>query len=321
MAKPNNPISNLLASATGFVKNNKLISVGIAVVALAVLSGVAFGVFGGSSSEPSTSPSPTPPSQTRPDTTEPTATPETDPVVANARKTTNPTSTSTPTPSPTPTPACPSISVADIATSTPGITWSLNGDTTILGCQTLVIPAGYLLLLNGHTLTNNGEVTIAVDGNLIVEIGDVLTNNGTMTNYSDGGGIGFPGLYVYGGALNNYGSINNMVGSDFTVNTAGAVYNYPGGTITNSGFIQLYFSSTTLYNTGSLVNQASGEFLYQLQASVYNYGGGVITNNGTFNPGVGNGNIYSADGAGACGTGLVNGTNSAGVVIDGTSCP
>jgi hypothetical protein len=184
-----------------------------------------------------------------------------------------------------------------------------------------VIPAGHLLLLNGHTLTNNGEVTIAIDGNLLVEIGDVLTNNGTMTNYSDGGGIGYPGVYVAGGILNNYGTFNNLVGSDFTVNEAGVAYNYSTGTITNSGFIQLYFSSTTLYNTGSLVNQLGGEFLYQLQATVYNYGGGVITNNGTFNPGVGNGNIYNADGAGACGTGLVNGTNSAGVVIDGTNCP
>jgi len=184
-----------------------------------------------------------------------------------------------------------------------------------------VIPAGHLLLLNGHTLTNNGEVTIAIDGNLIVEIGDVLTNNGTMTNYSDGGGIGYPGVYVVGGILNNYGSINNMVGSDFTVNEAGVVYNYSSGTITNNAFIQFYVSNTTLYNTGSLINQVGAVFLYQLQASIYNYGGGVLTNNGTFNPGEGTGNIYNADGTGACGTGLVNGTNSAGVVIDGTNCP
>jgi hypothetical protein len=123
MAKPNKPISNLLASATSFVKNNKLISVGIAVVALAVLSGVAFGVFGGSSSAPSPSPSPTPPSQTRPDTTEPTASPDADPVEANARKTTSPTSTTTPTPSPAQVES-PQIVLSDrtVSASTAGLT-------------------------------------------------------------------------------------------------------------------------------------------------------------------------------------------------------
>lgn len=329
MAKPNNPISNLLASVIGFVKNNKLISAGMAVVALAVISGVAFGAF--SSTSPTIAPTPapttTPPSQTKPDTIEPTATPATDPVVTYVRKKTTtptptPTPTSTPTPTPTSTPVCPSITVADIATSDTGTTWLLNANATILACQTLVVPAGELLLANGHTLTNNGVITVAIDGILIVNDSlSVLTNNGSITNYSNGGGVGYPGFYVAGGRLNNYGTFNNMLASNFTVNSAGTVYNYPAGTITNNSFIQFYMTNTTLYNSGSLINQDGAEFLYQIEARIYNYGGGVLTNNGTFNIGNGTGNIYNADGAGVCGTGLINGTNSVGVVVAGATCP
>ena len=132
MAKPNNPISNLLANVIGFAKKNTLISTGMAVVALAVISGVAFGAF--SSSSPTIAPTPapttTPPSQTKPDTTEPTTTPPTDPVVTYVRKKTTtltptPTPAPTPTPTPTPTPVeSPQIVLSDrtVSASTAGLT-------------------------------------------------------------------------------------------------------------------------------------------------------------------------------------------------------
>lgn len=124
MAKPNNPISNLLASVVSFVKNNKLISVGIAVVALAVITGVAFGAFNSSSptATPTPNPTPTPPSRVKPDTTEPTATPDAVPAVTNVRKTTIPTPTPTPTPAPTPVES-PQIVLSDrtVSASTAGL--------------------------------------------------------------------------------------------------------------------------------------------------------------------------------------------------------
>ena len=202
-------------------------------------------------------------------------------------------------------------------------TFRINADGTLnnnIGGTISTNGGAQLRIYASATFINNGATIVAIDGILLL-IGGLLTNNGTITNYSDGGGTGYPGIYVYGGILNNYGSINNMVGSDFTVNTAGTVYNYPSGTITNSSFIQFYMTNTALYNTGSLVNQVGAVFLYQFQARIYNYSGGVLTNNGTFNIGEGTGNIYNADGSGACGTGLINGTNSAGVVVAGATCP
>ena len=177
-------------------------------------------------------------------------------------------------------PVCPSISLDDIATLV-GTTYTLNANTTILACQTIIIPAGYTLdVTSGFTLTNYGRInnqgTISISGTIINYY--ILYNNvGT--------------IFIYGGTItNNGGILNNSSGATFTI--IGDVYN-------NGGLI---------YNDGTV----------DLTDIMYNYNNGTITNNNTFNREASS-NLYNADGSSTCGTGILDGTSPP--TATGTNCP
>jgi hypothetical protein len=181
-------------------------------------------------------------------------------------------------------PVCPSISLADIATLV-GTTYTLNANTTILACQTIIIPAGYELVVpNGFTLTNYGRInnqgTIAINGTIINYY--ILYNNGGSIFCNSAGNI-----------INNNGSIiYNGSGTIFTV--LGAIYN-------NGGVI---------YNIGTFNTNSTGV--------IYNYNNGTISNDNSFNI-TGGANLYNADGSSTCGTGILNGNFPP--TATGTNCP
>ena len=92
-------------------------------------------------------------------------------------------------------PICPSIALADIATygiyGIGNYGWLLNGNTSILACQTLDIPQGEILLPNHYTLTNNGTINLRGVLRNTTEAsgstGDSITvNNGTINIFSNG---------------------------------------------------------------------------------------------------------------------------------------
>jgi len=181
-----------------------------------------------------------------------------------------------------PEPVCPSISLDDIATLV-GTIYTLNANTTILACQTLIIPAGYTLnVTSGFTLTNYGRIDN--QGNISI------SGTGTIINYyilyNNVGTI-----FIYGGTITNNGaSLYNSSGATFTI--IGVVYNN-GGVIYNDG-------------TVSLIDR------------MYNYNNGTITNNNVFVFGVGC-NLYNADGSSTCGTGILDGSSPP--IPTGTNCP
>jgi len=181
-------------------------------------------------------------------------------------------------------PVCPSISLGDIATLVGNI-YILNMNATILACQTLLIPTGYVLVvLNGFTLTNYGRInnqgTIAINGTIINYY--ILYNNGGSIFCNSAGNI-----------INNNGSIiYNGSGTIFTV--LGAIYN-------NGGVI---------YNIGTFNTNSTGV--------IYNYNNGTISNDNSFNI-TGGANLYNADGSSTCGTGILNGNFPP--TATGTNCP
>lgn len=357
MSKPNTPTNGLVSAVVSFVKNNKVISTGMAVVALAVLSGVAFGAF--SSSSPTIAPTPapttTPPSQTKPDTTEPTAEPDTDPVVAYVRKkTTTPTPAPTPAPPPTPAPACPivtSVTLADIATfgiydSYGSTGWLLNGDTTILLCQVLEITAGQTLLPNNFTLSNNGTINIGgtlrntTEGlnNIFINIfgynyRGITINNGTINVFSTGtitasvAPWGNSATFTNNGIVNNYGNFYFQTGAVVNNNSGGRINNYSADSGGNGGF--RVNSGGVLNNIGVFINNTGativtgwgpgGDNPQYNNGTIYNNNGGIITNNGTINN---SGIINNANGTSTCGVGTFTDTGTivnAGTI--GTACP
>ena len=178
-------------------------------------------------------------------------------------------------------PVCPSISLGDIATLV-GTTYTLNANTTILACQTIIIPAGYELVVpSGFTLTNYGRInnqgTIDISGT-IINYYILYNNNGS--------------IYCTGNIINNNGSIiYNGSGSNFDV--VGAIFN-------NGGVI---------YNIGTFTN---------VTAVIYNYNNGTITNDNSFNF-IAGATLYNADGSSTCGTGILNGTFPP--TATGTNCP
>lgn len=102
---------------------------------------------------------------------------------------------------------CPVISLSTIATTTDHINWVLIKETTILSCQTLLIPSGQTLTINsGVTLFNYGTITsygtITNNGTFRTESGGKINNYGSITN---------DGTFrtESGGQMNNYGSIEN----------------------------------------------------------------------------------------------------------------
>ena len=221
---------------------------------------------------------------------------------------------------------CPSITLANIATFN-GTNWLLNGNTTILACQTLEIPAGQELQTNHFTLTNNGTINVRgtirndqdTPGNNSVTI-----NNGIINIFSTGTIVAVNVTVVISGSIiTNNGIINNY--GDFFCQTYGIINNNAGGRINNysafsgttgTGGFRLNFRGT-FNNVGVFINNTGATINNAFDATIYNNNGGIITNNGTF---TNNGIINNADGFSTCGVGTINGTIS-GVGTIGTACP
>lgn len=137
-------------------------------------------------------------------------------------------------------PVCPSISLGDIATLTMGNLYTLNMNATILACQTLLIPAGYVLSVPSiFTLTNYGRIN---NKGIISLTGNIINNNGSII-YNDSGST----FFVFGDIFNNGGVIYNI--GTFINNTVTAViYNYNNGTITNDNAFIIGTGDGDLYN-------------------------------------------------------------------------
>ena len=228
------------------------------------------------------------------------------------------------------TPICPSltnVSLANIATFDVVEGWLLNGNTTLLVCDVLEIPAGQILLPNGFTLTNNG--TINVRGHLrnvggVTDTSTITINNGTINVFSTGSiavsiaAFGALATFTNNGILNNngdifcqtFGVINNTSSGRINNNSAyvdgtGGFRLNPRGTFNNSG---VFINNGTI----TLTRDGAGEGI------IYNNNGGTITNNGIINNA---GTINNADGSSTCGVGTITGSaiNNTGTI--GTACP
>jgi len=151
---------------------------------------------------------------------------------------------------------CPVISLSTIATTTDHINWVLIKDTTILSCQTLLIPSGQTLTINsGVSLFNYGTITSY----------GTITNNGTFRTEIDG-------------KMNNYGSITNN--GTFRTERSGNINNY--GSIENNTTDFKVFGTFTNY--GNFTNNNTGTFNNDTTTtgSIINESTGTITNSGTF---------------------------------------
>jgi len=218
-------------------------------------------------------------------------------------------------------PPCSSVTLADIATFD-GINWLLNGDTTILACQTLEIPAGQELQTNHFTLTNNGTINVRGTIRNAQDTGgnnSITINNGTINIFSTGTIVAVDGgsIFTNNGVVNNYG--------DFYCQTYGVINNNAGGRINNysafsgsTGGFRLN-ADGTFNNVGIFINNTGATIKNAVNATIYIYGGGLITNNS-------GGLITNAGeiftGIPPCGIGIINGpgtiTNT-GIIAQG--CP
>jgi len=218
-------------------------------------------------------------------------------------------------------PPCSSVTLADIATFD-GINWLLNGDTTILACQTLEIPAGQELQTNHFTLTNNGTINVRGTIRNAQDTGgnnSITINNGTINIFSTGTIVAVDGgsIFTNNGVVNNYG--------DFYCQTYGVINNNAGGRINNysafsgsTGGFRLN-ADGTFNNVGIFINNTGATIKNAVNATIYIYDGGLITNNS-------GGLITNAGeiftGIPPCGIGIINGpgtiTNT-GIIAQG--CP
>jgi len=183
---------------------------------------------------------------------------------------------------------CPVISLSTIATTTDHINWVLIKDTTILSCQTLLIPSGQTLTINsGVTLFNYGTITsygtITNNGTFRTEIGGQINNYGSIENTTT--------EFKVFGTFTNYGNFTNTsLGTFNNDNTTGHVVNTSTGTITNTGTFYIK-AGDTLDNYGTITN--NGTFRTQSGGNINNYGSientttefkvfGTFTNYGNF---------------------------------------
>lgn len=221
------------------------------------------------------------------------------------------------------------ISLVDIA-SVESAGWLLNGNTTLLLCDVLEIPAGQTLLPNGFTLTNNG--TINVRGQLrnvggVTDTSTITINNGTINVFSTGSiavsiaAFGALATFTNNGLIHNngdifcqtFGVINNTSSGRINNNSAneggtGGFRLNPRGTFNNSGVF--------INNTGATITLTSA---FDYKGIIYNYSGGTITNNGIINNA---GTINNANGLSTCGVGTLTGSGTitnTGTI--GTACP
>ena len=231
-------------------------------------------------------------------------------------------------------PICPSLTniiLADIATFVGDEGWLLNGNTTLLLCDVLEIPAGQTLLPNGFTLTNNGTINVRGVLRNVGRVGNtssITINNGTINVFSTGSipvsiaAFGAVARFTNNGILNNNG--------DIFCQTLGVINNTSGGRINNnssyaSGIGGFRLNALgTFNNSGVFINNGTITLTRDLNplffGIIYNNNGGTITNNGIINNA---GTINNADDSSTCGVGTITGSaiiNGLNGTI-GTACP
>lgn len=171
---------------------------------------------------------------------------------------------------------CPPMSLSIIASGNNGY-YFLNGNTTILPCQTLTINNA-ALDLNNYQLNNQG--TIKITGNS----SQILVNTGTLNNAF------FSNIIIGSGTIlgTNYGTIDNfgtITNSGGTLNVSGSGILNNANTILNQTQGQVNFfpntSTIAVNNSGTINNDAGGNlYIGYLFTNVYE---GTIVNAGTFN--------------------------------------
>jgi len=203
--------------------------------------------------------------------------------LANDRKAYRICCRSIPTPIPTPITPCPSIILADIATTNDGITWLLNHDTIILKCQILEIPAGQTLQINHNTLTNNGTINVrgllrnTTKFSLLTSNSETI-NNGTINVFLTGSIACSNEYFGVGDAIfTNNGLININNGGYIFCQTFGVINNNSGGRINNNNGALFRINARGIFNNNSV-------FINNIGADIINNGdgsgiGGIINNN------------------------------------------
>jgi hypothetical protein len=202
-------------------------------------------------------------------------------------------------------PVCPSILYTDISTYDPvNDAYFLNADTTILACQTLIIPNGVpFCILGGRTLTNLGTIQIDVTGSCLSA--GTINNAGTFLSYGTTNNTG-NSIFRNTGFLQIFG-VFQITDSTSSLFNTGSIQNNNFGFLTNGG---------NIYNTGSILNNNSGTFTND--GNIYNSQGGIITNNAFYN--YISGDVYNPPIVGSlCGIGIFDGTSPITPTSDG--CP
>jgi len=205
------------------------------------------------------------------------------------------------------------IVLSDIATYITGDQiWLLNGNTTILYYQTLIVPINEQLLTNSFTLTNNGTInllgTIRNSDTFEYDIYNCVTiNNGIINIFSSGtisANFNTTNIFTNNSIVNNNGG--NIISQEDSViiNTTDSVINNTGNIITNISYtinygiinntmgglivinnygFTLWFNYGTIYNTGGIIINTNSLSIFTNNGIVYNNNGGEIDNTiGTF---------------------------------------
>lgn len=192
-------------------------------------------------------------------------------------------------------------------------TWTLNKNTIITKCQTLILPdyTGQLFfVIDGFKLENYGLIYRNISASNLVNIN--ILNNGSLIN-NNKITIGNTNFHVY--------NSGEFINDGYFLNTS-YFYIDPLGIIENTGmFVN---NQATISNGGIIKNSLNGKIdnstgsnIYNnLGGTIYNYNGGIIDTNGYFQN---NGIINNADGTSTCGIGIINGSIVGNV--PGNLCP
>jgi len=177
--------------------------------------------------------------------------------------------------------------------------WLLNGNTTILSYQTLIIPIGQELQTNSFTLTNDGTIDIlgSIRNGDISEYNCVTINNGTINVFS-GGTLSAVGndtnIFTNNYVVNNNNGLIVSINYSIIINNNVINNNY-GTIITNSSDTVNY---GIIYNAGGILsNYNYSPFSLINDGTIYNTSGGIIINTYSLSIFTNNGTIYNNDGS------------------------
>jgi hypothetical protein len=201
-----------------------------------------------------------------------------------------------------PVPFCPPISLSTIATADPNPkvnNWILNADTTILACQTLIIPSRETFTIPGNlTLTNNGTILVQGTRGFIDDYGTIINNqtievNGgslmckfneelfTQNSFINNGTINLinSSLSISTPNFINNGIINNDIDSIISVNLT--ALSQPTYKLNNNGTINNNRGQITINSI--LSNYIPNAVINNHRGNIYSYSSGTITNAGIIN--------------------------------------